>query len=85
MKQIASRALYGRVLQHRWFWRQWFGATVLGETWRDEAARQPWMPRLGLWLALPEDKARNSWRWLCLRLWPNGPVYSLRWTLPRAH
>jgi hypothetical protein len=71
----------GRVGRHTWFNRVWFGAWVLGQT--DYAGTQPWMPRLGLWLALPECKRRNSWRWMCLRLRPRGPVYSVRWTLPR--
>ena len=71
----------GVVCKRAWMNRVICGAWVLGEThYRDAPS---WAARLGLWLSLPEDKSANSWRWLSLRFTRTGPVYSVRWTLPK--
>jgi hypothetical protein len=64
-------------------WLDWrlYECWILGES---STVDQPWtIGRRGIWLALPADKSRNSWRWLCCRLGRRGRYWSLRWTLPR--
>lgn len=69
----------------QWLNRSVWGAWVLGETWRPGdplSSMHKDAPRWGVWVRLPEDKSRNSWRWLFWRPRINGPIYSLRSTLP---
>lgn len=71
-----------KVYVSTWLNRRWRGAWILGER---HTVDQSWtVGRVGVWLALPEDRSRNSWRWLCLRLRRAGPYWSIRWTLPKS-
>lgn len=74
----------GRPVVSRWLNRARFGMWLLGETHHDcpPVSSLSWAKPRGVWLRLPECKARNSWRWLCARFSASGPVYVLRWTLP---
>lgn len=71
-----------------WFDCRRLGMWILGETWHSPQAsflRQFRVGPRGIWLRLPADKSRNSWRWLLWRLGPMRPVHSIRLTLPTRY
>lgn len=84
---MGSSSYFGRPVSQTLWCQHWLGATVMLERQWDRPpvsrfSKQFGIGRTGVWLRLPQNKARNSWRWLIAR-WRGGSMLCLRWSLPK--